>query len=153
MKTFTLVRVLKTYKGTFGVLIGPNENPICNTIERDWRENRVNVSCIPEGFYKAHLSVRHAGKENAYPVYMLENVIGRTLIQVHRANEPNELMGCIAPVTRWAEFSGNPGGASSGTAFQIFMTATGGADRIGFWIKDACIDASEFPGTITNVGE
>ena len=152
MKIFKLIRCMKSSRGTFGVLLGHDDLLICNTVEKDWNENKVNISCVPEGFYKCHRMVRHFGTSKAYVVFVLKDVPGRTLIQIHKANKPSELKGCIAPVTSWHKFEFEMGGKSSGVAFYKFMAACEGEDRIGLWIKDTCW-VNDFPPRIINVGE
>ncbi|WP_262249831.1 DUF5675 family protein [Parapedobacter soli] len=70
--------------------------PICHTIELPWRDNRRNVSCIPEGRYRL---VRSLGRRFHYCIRLLD-VPGRSGILIHPANDAaTELRGCIAPVT------------------------------------------------------
>jgi len=65
-------------------------------IELPWLENQKMTSCIPEGVYT--LKARFSEKFNHYLI--LENVMGRSLILIHTANDAKtELLGCIAPVT------------------------------------------------------
>ena len=50
MKHFKLKRVAYIADGTFGVLFD-EEIPFCLTVEREWKNNQRNISCIPTGFY------------------------------------------------------------------------------------------------------
>jgi len=152
MKIFNLIRFLKTPNGTFGILIWEG-NILCCTVERPWVANKVDVSCIPAGFYRAVLSVRHAERTDNYKVYQIVNVPGRTVIQIHIANRPSELQGCIAPVSNFREFDEEQGGGSSALAFDHFMAVCEGDKKIGIWITENCMDGSEYPGTIMNTGE
>ncbi len=70
---------------------------ICSAIELPWRDNRTNVSCIPEGCYRLELyRSRKFGDCLA-----VKGVPGRSGILIHPANEAAiELRGCIAPVTK-----------------------------------------------------
>lgn len=80
--------------GTNGVLMH-NEQPICHTIELQWRNNEHGESCIPEGRYG--ILNRFSPKHGHH--YILMNVPGRSLILIHPANDAaRELKGCIAPV-------------------------------------------------------
>lgn len=82
--------------GTNGILLLDGK-PICHTIELPWRDNRRNVSCIPEGHY------RLARTQTARFGYVLRllNVPRRDGILIHAANDAaTELQGCIAPVTK-----------------------------------------------------
>lgn len=70
-------------------------NPICFTIELPWRDNRRNVSCIPEGIYP--LACRYSQRWGWH--LEVQDVPGRDLILFHPANDARkELRGCIAPV-------------------------------------------------------
>lgn len=66
--------------------------PLC-AIERPWKKNAHEVSCIPEGTYK--LAPHHT--EHWPDVIELLDVPGRTGILIHPANLASELRGCIAP--------------------------------------------------------
>lgn len=64
------------------------------TIELPWKNNTPKQSCIPEGAYRARLGQFNAG---GYECIELLGVPGRSLIKLHIANCPSELLGCIAP--------------------------------------------------------
>ena len=82
--------------GTNGTLCLYGE-PICRTIELPWRDNRRNLSCIPEGRYRLQWSRTRRFKH----ALRLMNVPGRSGILIHAANDAEtELRGCIAPVTK-----------------------------------------------------
>lgn len=66
--------------GTFGVLIFGDD--YVRTIELPWRENRPNLSCIPQGRYT--VSMRHSPKYGK--VYHVEAVPGRSHILLHHGN-------------------------------------------------------------------
>ncbi|WP_456438792.1 DUF5675 family protein [Psychroserpens sp.] len=66
-------------------------------IELSWKDNRRNVSCIPEGEYE--LKARYS-KKFSHHLHIVD-VKGRSLILLHPANNAkHELRGCIAPVTQ-----------------------------------------------------
>lgn len=148
---YRLVRIVKSNLGTGGVLLNHDLIPICNTIERKWVGNERNVSCIPTGLYLAHRRVRHFGSLNSYEVFELEDVKGRTLIQIHRANKPSELLGCIALVTNWWKEEGVAGLRSRG-AYDSFMEDLEGIDRIALLVTEACVQARDISTMITNLG-
>ena len=78
-----MVRLLRTRtsdEGTFGYLLA--EGNYFHTGELPWRENRPNVSCIPEGKYK--VSLRESPKYGT--VYHVRNVQGRSYILFHQGN-------------------------------------------------------------------
>lgn len=84
---------------------------ICNTIELPWNENQPKVSCIPEGKY--FIKKRFSGK---FKWHMeIADVPNRSLILLHPVNNAiQELLGCIAPVTK---LSGSGLGLMSRKAF------------------------------------
>ncbi len=82
-------------EGTNGTLFNA-EKFLCHCIELPWRNNKRNISCIPEGRYK--ILPRYSIKFQNHLI--LENVQNRSLILFHPANDAlKELRGCIAPVT------------------------------------------------------
>ena len=74
---------------------------ICYSIEREWLNNAVSISCIPEGTYK--LQRRTNGKYfRAYSkrwghefVLQLEKVPNRTAILIHAGRGKVDSRGCI----------------------------------------------------------
>lgn len=68
--------------------------PFCWTLEREWADNEVNVSCIPPGSYRLEKSFSPKFKRDLYEVM---HVPGRTRILFHGANYQEQLTGCIAP--------------------------------------------------------
>ena len=108
----------RTYfkEGTNGALFN-NDRFVGFTIELPWKENRKQVSCIPEGVYE--LRPRYSEKFKHHLV--LENVPNRSLILIHPANDANkELQGCIAPVS---SLTGIAKGLQSRVVFQKVLSA------------------------------
>lgn len=76
---------------TLGRLETPNFK--CFTLERPWKNNAPNISCVPKGTYICKytfspLFLRYT--------YQLQNVKGRSGIRIHSANFYSQLLGCIA---------------------------------------------------------
>ena len=78
---------------------------ICWTLERAYKNNAPNISCIPEDTYELHHWVRPSGADS---YIVLGNTVGpaesslsdtvtRWGILIHPANKPEQLQGCIAP--------------------------------------------------------
>lgn len=65
-------------------------NEICKTLENPWRDNKENISCIPEGKYKCVKD--NTGK---YKYWKVLNVPNRSLIEIHNGNFQDETEGCI----------------------------------------------------------
>lgn len=66
----------------------------CFTLERPWKNNQHEVSCILPGRYP--VTIRYSPHWNA-PMPHVENVPGRSEIMLHPANWVSQLLGCIAP--------------------------------------------------------
>lgn len=92
MKQVNLIRYYQDDKATLGVLtIVGMQDPIFYTVERPWLDNEPNVSCIPQGVYQC---VIHQSSKNG-EVYEVQDVVGRTHIQLHIANTAEQVQGCI----------------------------------------------------------
>ena len=82
-------------EGTNGTLFSSNQF-LSHTIELPWRNNKRNISCIPEGVYEI---IPRFSKRFQHHL-ILKNVRGRSFILFHPANDAlRDLEGCIAPVT------------------------------------------------------
>ncbi len=111
----------RTYypEGTNGVLFSQGV-PVCATIELPWNENRVLVSCIPEGRYV----LKRRSSRRLGPHLLLNSVPGRSLILIHPANDARlELKGCMAPVLK---HTGAGRGAGSRKAMQLLLKMAAG---------------------------
>jgi len=76
--------------GTFSVSHGSKEMR-CYSCERPWQDNAVNVSCIPTGLYV----LKRGNFRGKYENYELQDVPGRTFIEIHRGNTMHDVKGCI----------------------------------------------------------
>ncbi|WP_113654726.1 DUF5675 family protein [Pedobacter namyangjuensis] len=88
----------RTYykSGTNGKISYRGEH-VCDTIELPWRDNKRNISCIPEGRY---LLIKRMHTKHGLQL-AIANVVNREGILIHPANFAlRELQGCIAPVTK-----------------------------------------------------
>lgn len=104
-----LERYSYTSAYTEGKLYRPVEHGlqrIAYTIERPWKGNAKNISCIPEGVYDIRKHQRPNGDRVfillgngccADPGQLSPPNITRWGILIHAANYPNEVEGCIAP--------------------------------------------------------
>lgn len=97
---------------------------ICNTIEREWLDNKVNVSCIPAGHYLCTIT----NSPRFGITYQVNDVDGRTHILFHTANRASELQGCIAPVSSFGILNNEWAGFNSRAAYNRFMIASNGKD-------------------------
>ena len=87
MKKFELARSYLQDK-TIGWLTGDGLKLV--SLERPWLNNAANISCIPEGVYilKRDIEGRHRW-------YAVQDVSGRSSIEVHAGNTVSDSAGCI----------------------------------------------------------
>ena len=75
-----LIRFMETDAGTQGVLL--SDKFCCFTLELPNRENKINISCIPQGTYTCKYKYSKKFKN----VFHLQNVKDRTYIYIHNGN-------------------------------------------------------------------
>jgi hypothetical protein len=74
----------------------------CYTLERPWRNNEKNVSCVPAGTYDIE-RYDSAKFPDCFSLVNFNLGVGltesyhRNFILIHPANRVEELLGCIAP--------------------------------------------------------
>jgi hypothetical protein len=138
-KVLILKRVSSDEDGTYGVLL-LNERIIALTLEDSWKDNRRNVSCIPEGSYLCRLTYSPKfGK-----TYEVLDVPNRSNIIFHWGNTEKDTEGCILlgliPSTLIAvdddtgKLERQPAVLNSKVAFSRFMKLMGGDDYIALTI-------------------
>ena len=111
--------------GDITVLRGNRHVYACKSLELPWRGNERRVSCIPAGTYQMTWRYSTARNRN---VWWVEYVPGRTAIQIHAANWPAQLLGCVAPCQRWEDIDGDGhlDGAASVAALRGLEAALDG---------------------------
>lgn len=100
MPTVTLQREKSKDEGTFGVVSVEAGAFTCVSGELPWRDNAIGISCIPAGTYPC--TYRNSPSHGM--CYHVENVLGRTDVEIHSANFVGaldkgykcQLLGCIA---------------------------------------------------------
>lgn len=86
-----LQRLTTSDNGTFGILI-KQDKPLFVTLELPWKNNQSMTSCIPVGRYRATKMMSNAfGKV----LFVLHDVPGRDVIEVHIGNSIKDTHGCI----------------------------------------------------------
>ena len=77
-------------RGTVGVLL-VNDSFVCMTLERPWKLNTRNISCVPTGIYTAGAfrSNRHGA------TFKVLDVPDRSGVLFHKGNEIIHSTGCI----------------------------------------------------------
>ena len=87
MKKFELARSYLQDK-TVGWFIG--EGLKLASLERAWLNNKQDVSCIPEGVYLVNRD-----EEGKHRWYAVQDVEGRSNIEIHVGNTIDDSAGCI----------------------------------------------------------
>lgn len=106
-----LIRYKTDHNGTFGRL-SMNGQFLCFTVERP---KDGLFPCIPADEYD--VTEYHSPKHGL--VWLLHDVPGRSMIEIHVANRASELKGCIAPGTTLGEIDGVPAVLGSKKAFDM----------------------------------
>ncbi len=119
-----LRRVFRTPNATFGILLCPNGRLLC-TLELPWRDNRRNESCIPAGTY----TVRRGSYKGRYPDLEVQGVPGRDAIEIHAANLPSELRGCIAVGRAFGRLKGHRAVLHSREALNLLLASFEGEEE------------------------
>lgn len=98
----------------------------CLTAENPHRENRPNLSCVPEGEYELRRSFFHGGGYPTFEIFLRGGgpIPGRSLVKIHVGNTADDVEGCVVLGRRPIELRGKwgvgPSGGPSG-AFTGFM--------------------------------
>jgi hypothetical protein len=136
----TIIRnnALSSNTGTFGRLL-VDDGLFCATCEQPWNDNMEGASCIPEGDYDlipfespahGHTFVFHNPALNIYgtPAMMPAGVHGRSLCEIHNANWPFQLKGCVAVGNRVIDIEPHGRGVDASVAtFSMLMGRLGSA--------------------------
>ena len=132
MSTFiTLRRVWRDERSTLGIIkiVGLESEPPFFSMELPWKDNALRVSCIPDGNYPWEKWYSPTFKREVIRLRD-ESVMPRSAILCHVANEPTEILGCIAPGMRWAKWDSGWGVASSKMALDKIMAELPDSGRI-----------------------
>lgn len=125
---YTLKRIVKASDLTYGALLDPEGYPVCLMLEKPWKGNQTDISCIPEGRYHC---VRYKSPTKG-DVWLLEGTEPRDMIEIHPANLTIELKGCLAPGREFGKINGTHAILGSRLAFMDLENSTGGKD---FWLN------------------
>ena len=97
MKTVIINRYEITHNYSLGhcYIVHPNLKiePVGFSLERGWRDNQNNVSCVPPGKYPLKLEWSPRFRKELWELY---DVPGRSECKFHAANYWMQLNGCIA---------------------------------------------------------
>lgn len=143
---FRLIRERETDFATYGSLRTADGEEVCKTLERPWVDKDKDgkrdrgVSRIIAGHYTVK---RRLDSPKHGEVFELQDVPDATNIQIHAANLPDELEGCIAlgvafgNVQRKQDAVARPGVVSSKVAVKAFMQRMEGIDVFTLDIIDS----------------
>lgn len=124
-----LKRTVFTKESTIGPLIidGGLE---CFILEPPWKDNKPDISCIPPGRYRITLCL---SPSRGYVVPLLHAVPGRSEIEIHIGNWPQDTKGCLLP----GRVAGADYVARSALAFNLLVTRIKSAidQPQGVWIE------------------
>lgn len=95
--------------------------PMFTTIERPWLNNKPNESCVPAGTYPVKwVKTQTSGNLDGHGIG-IEDVPGRSLIRIHKANIATDVKGCIGVGMQFHEFGTHKGVGHSGDALHDLM--------------------------------
>ncbi len=132
---------LSSNTGTFGKLLIDGAL-FCVTCEQPWNDNKPDVSCIPVGDYElrafdspahGHTFVFHNPALNIYgtPDLIPKGTAGRSLCEIHNANWPFQLKGCVGVGHQVSDIPPNGRGVTASVmTFGAFMGRAGGLARL-----------------------
>jgi hypothetical protein len=123
-------QVYSPVMGTFGFLqVGDWR---CASVEEIWKDNQVNISCIPVGIYPLRPAVHHISTpdpDDDYACYEICEVPGRSAIHVHVAQTIKDVKGCVGTGMRHGILDGRWAVMQSRQAFSEFMERTDTLER------------------------
>lgn len=117
MPKLDLVRVLSNDLATFGVLVTQNR-PFAVCLEKPWRNNQPQVSCIPPGSYLC----KRVNSPKFGNTFEITGVPGRFAILFHKGNTETDSLGCVLVAESFEDWQdGRPSIASSAQGFGQFL--------------------------------
>lgn len=128
-----LHRIEQNDFATYGILTDDDHREFGKTLELPWRDNHHTTSCVPSGAYTAE---RYFSPHHGFDVFRLIDVPGRDYVEIHIANLPRDIEGCIGLGSAFGVVDGAHGIVGSRTAFKAFMAQMHGIDRFSLTITD-----------------
>jgi hypothetical protein len=89
-----IIRSTFTEVSTIGKLF-LNGEWMCDTLENPYLNNQRNISCIPEGQYKAKLRTARESATKDYLHLLIQDVPNRDFVLVHIGNKSSDTRGCV----------------------------------------------------------
>lgn len=131
MKQFKLIRIAYIPDGTFGVLFD-EDIPFCLTLEREWKDNEENISCIPRGEYLC----KRVESPKFGDTFEVCDVPGRSHILFHRGNIEDDSEGCIVIGEQYHKYKNKISIKASREGFAEFKQRTDDINYFKLEIKD-----------------
>jgi len=137
MVTFIIDRHAENKHGTFGILSQfiDEKIPFAVTLEKPWKNNEKNNSCIPPGIY--YCSRFPSSKFG--DTFEVINVYNRDAILFHWGNLSDDTEGCILVAEKYGMLHGRVAVLESNKpseGFNEFMAKAGVTDRFKLIIND-----------------
>lgn len=108
MKEVIIVRYEVTDNYSLGHCFIKHENNIIDyvgaSLERGWKDNRNNISCVPKGTYTLKLEHSPRFRKRLWELY---GVPGRTECKFHSSNYWHQLNGCLALGVKHIDINGD----------------------------------------------
>ena len=123
MKEVIVVRYKVTDNYSLGHCFVRHEDGVTDyvgaSMERGWRNNQNNISCVPKGTYTLKLEYSPRFRKKLWELYGVPN---RTECKFHVSNYWNQLNGCIAlgKYHKDIDGDGDPDVVSSGPTMKKF---------------------------------
>ncbi len=132
MRKFKLIRVAYIPDGTFGVLFD-GDIPFCLTLEREWKDNKRNISCIPVGIY----TCKRIDSPKFGDTFQVLRVPDRSDILFHKGNIEDDSHGCIIIGEQYHNYKGKVSLKASREGYAEFHRILNPDDWFELEITDA----------------
>jgi len=131
VKQFKLTRIAYIPDGTFGVLFD-EDIPFCLTLEREWNDNKKNISCIPRGEYVC----KRIESPKFGDTFEVLHVSKRSNILFHKGNIEDDSHGCILIGEQYHKYKNKISIKASREGFAEFKWRTEDLKYFKLRIKD-----------------
>ena len=132
MKIFTIQRLPEVEQTTPGVMSDGNV-PFCLTVEREWKDNMSDVSCIFPGEYLC----KRVKSPKFGETFEITGAKDRSHVLFHKGNIFSNSKGCVILGEQFEPVAGVFGVQASGKAFEEFMGRLKGENEFKLIIKEA----------------
>ena len=127
----SIIRIEESDQGTIGAMLIGGE-AFCCTLEPPDNDNQQNISCIPEGKYRA-IRIDSPRYGNTFEI---TNVQGRSHVLIHAGNVVKHTRGCVLIGQYFGKLKGNRAVLNSGSTFQKFLGKMKGINFFELEIKE-----------------